>query len=718
MDQLRLIDWLVIGAFLVLTFGIGIWTARGIKQSSDFFLSGRKLGPALQFFINFGQMTDATGAPQLTSFVYQSGVSGVWLSFQTLFLTPIYWFSAIWFRRTRLVTGSDLFIDRFNSRGLARTFAWYFVFLVPMYMGLGNIVSYKVAASMFSKPESAYTAGEKESVAKFYRFQDLRAKLEKNTIAPEEKVELRELDSLNNRGLLLSFVSYIKPIPFYIGYTLFVAGYIILGGIKGAALADALQGILIIILSALMIPIGLRKVGGLSGLHHQVPDVMFRLFGSDLSGLGWLTVFAYVLNGVASLPAPTWITNNAAARNETALRVGMLGGAFCKRLIMIAWMFCALLAVAILPHGISDPDQAWGMLSTDLLAPGLLGLMISGMLLGHMPLVAVAAVNFSATFTRNIYEEIVPERSPKHYLFVAQASIIGVLIAGVLVALLFTGILEIYTAILTFVTFMGTIAWLIYFWRGLTAQAVAVGLVIWIVLMGIVPWILPQFESFRENPILTQRTVGTPDHPATAMFFDSVAQVDPRDPASPWEGLRRFNVENFIVCELGLPLQNFTKPELKAIPFFFSAFAPAMILITLSYLIPVNWRRKKPAPRPAQGAIFDSQSEDVRAQIRRLVEGNRSLLFNDYETPEEEALRIRRFYAKLQTPIGPTEEEDERELLLSFMNPERFDHLKLFPRSNWQLSVWSRQDIIGFGACCLGVLLLLGLLIFLLGWGA
>jgi Na+/proline symporter len=718
MEQLHLIDWLVIGLFLALTFGIGIWTSRGIKKSSDFFLSGRKLGPALQFFINFGQMTDATGAPQLTSFVYQTGISGVWLSFQTLFLTPIFWFSSIWFRRTRLVTGSDLFIDRFNSRGLARTFAWYFVFLVPMSIGLGNIVSYKVAASMFSKPESAYTSEEKDSVSKFYELQQLRSKQDKNTITPEEKVELRQLDSLNNRGQLTSFVSYIKPVPFYIGYTTFVAGYIILGGLKGAALADALQGILIIILSGLMIPIGMTKVGGLEGLHRQVPDFMFRLFGSDLSGLGWLTVVAYVLNGIASLPAPTWITNNAAARNETALRVGMLGGAFCKRLIMIAWMFCALLAVALLPHGISDPDQAWGMLSTQLLGPGLLGLMISGMLLGHMPLVAVASVNFSATFTRNIYEEIVPERSPEHYLFVAQVSIIGVLIAGILVALLFTGILEIYTAILTFVTFMGTIAWLIYFWKGLTAQAVAVGLVLWVILMGVVPWVLPQFQSFRENPVLTQRTEATPGHPATAMFFDAVAQVDPRDPDSPWEGLRRFNVENFIVYELGLPLQNFTKPELKAIPFVFSAFAPAIILISLSYLIPRNWGIRKPRPRPAHPIAVDSQSEDIQAQIRRLVQGDRSLLFNDYETPEEAELRIRRFYAKMHTPIGYTEEADEKELYLSFTNPGRFDHLKIFPNSDWQMTVWSWQDIIGFGSCCIGVGLILCFLLFLLGWGA
>jgi Na+/proline symporter len=717
MEQLHLIDWLVIAGFMVLTFGIGIWTARGIKQSSDFFLSGRKLGPALQFFINFGQMTDATGAPQLTSFVYQSGVSGVWLSFQTLFLTPIYWFSSIWFRRTRLVTGSDLFIDRFNSRALARTFAWYFVFLVPMYMGLGNIVSYKVAASMFAKPESAYTAQEKESVAGFSRFQELRARLDHNTITPVERSEYLRLDSLNNRGQLLSFASYVQPIPFYVGYTLFVAGYIILGGIKGAALADALQGILLIILSAVMLPIGLSRVGGLSGLHHQVPDFMFRLFGADLTGLGWLTILAYVLNGVASLPAPTWITNNAAARNETALRVGLLGGAFCKRLIMIAWMFCALLAVAILPHGISDPDQAWGLLSTHLLGPGLLGLMISGMLLGHMPLVAVAAVNFSATFTRNIYEELLPSRSSRHYLLVAQASIIGVLIAGILVALLFTGILEIYTAILTFVTFMGTVTWLIYFWKGLTARAVGAGLIIWVILMGVVPWILPKFAAFRESPLLTQRTVAAPGHPPMAMFFDAVALVDPADPRSPWEGLRRFNVENFIVYELGLPVQNFTRAEIKAVPFVFSAFAPAVILIALSYLLPRR-ARKREAAVPGRHAAPDSHSEGVEAQIRRLVQGNRSLLFNDTETPEEEQLRIRRFYAKMLTPIGYTEEADEKELLLSFNDPGRFDHLKIFPRSDWQITKWSREDLIGFLACCIGVGLVLALLLFLLGWGA
>jgi hypothetical protein len=202
-----------------------------------------------------------------------------------------------------------------------------------------------------------------------------------------------------------------------------------------------------------------------------------------------------------------------------------------------------------------------------------------------------------------------------------------------------------------------------------------------------------------------------------AMFFDAVALVDPADPRSPWEGLRRFNVENFIVYELGLPVQNFTRAEIKAVPFVFSAFAPAVILIALSYLLPRR-ARKREAAVPGRHAAPDSHSEGVEAQIRRLVQGNRSLLFNDTETPEEEQLRIRRFYAKMLTPIGYTEEADEKELLLSFNDPGRFDHLKIFPRSDWQITKWSREDLIGFLACCIGVGLVLALLLFLLGWGA
>ena len=97
--------------------------------------------------------------------------------------------------------------------------------------------------------------------------------------------------------------------------------------------------------------------------------------------------------------------------------------------MIVAWIFCGLLAVGLLSGktAISDPDYAWGALSKNLLPPGLMGLMLSGMLLGHMPTVGVSAVSVSGLTTRNLYEPLFKGKSEKHYLRVGQISIIVVL---------------------------------------------------------------------------------------------------------------------------------------------------------------------------------------------------------------------------------------------------------------------------------------------------
>src|SRR6185369_12129740 len=70
------------------------------------------------------------------------------------------------------------------------------------------------------------------------------------------------------------------------------------------------------------------------------------------------------------------------ARDENTARFGMLVGGFTKRLVLICWMLCGLLAVAILSgtSKLDKPDLAWGALSTHLLPVGLIGIMLSGML--------------------------------------------------------------------------------------------------------------------------------------------------------------------------------------------------------------------------------------------------------------------------------------------------------------------------------------------------
>ena len=109
----------------------------------------------------------------------------------------------------------------------------------------------------------------------------------------------------------------------------------------------------------------------------------------------------------------------------------MISGGFTKRFVLIAWMLCGLIAIATFSGGLSDPDNAWGLLSKTLLGPGLMGLMLSGILLGHMPAVGVSAVAVSGLFTRNIYEPLVRGRSEEHYLRVGQFAVAFVLAAAV-----------------------------------------------------------------------------------------------------------------------------------------------------------------------------------------------------------------------------------------------------------------------------------------------
>ena len=167
---MNIIDLVIILAFLIAVLAVGVWVSRGVKQESDFYLGGRTLGKPLQFFLNFGNSTNSTGAGLLASNVYNQGAGGMWIGFQTLFITPFFWFTQLWFRRARLTTMADLFVDRFNSKALASAYALFNIFIALFLMGTGNFIAFKVASAMVVKPPSAYTVQERQSVDEFNEY--------------------------------------------------------------------------------------------------------------------------------------------------------------------------------------------------------------------------------------------------------------------------------------------------------------------------------------------------------------------------------------------------------------------------------------------------------------------------------------------------------------------------------------------------------------------
>ena len=88
--SLHVIDLIILFAYLVIVVYFGHRASKAASDGEGFFLAGRKLGKLYQFLLNFGNSTDANGAVSTASLVYQQGVSGVWLSLQTLFMNPYY----------------------------------------------------------------------------------------------------------------------------------------------------------------------------------------------------------------------------------------------------------------------------------------------------------------------------------------------------------------------------------------------------------------------------------------------------------------------------------------------------------------------------------------------------------------------------------------------------------------------------------------------------
>jgi SSS family solute:Na+ symporter len=265
---------------------------------------------------------------------------------------------------------------------------------------------------------------------------------------------------------------------------------------------------LIITFSMILIPIGLHKIGGFSGLHASVPDYMFELFGSvTMSEYAWYTILGMVFANLVSIIAVApGMQTAGSAKNEMTARFGMIGGMFFKRFIMIFWALAGLLAIGLYTGILHDPDLIWGYMSKDLLFPGAIGLMLVGILAANMSTLDAGAVSYSALFIKNIYQPFKPEKSEKHYLFVGRIAIGVTLLGGIAVALYVNNLLELFKYIISIPAIYGASIWLGFIWRRLTKTAVITQVVLCLVIYAIIPNLFPTLNWAKYKPTFLQET--------------------------------------------------------------------------------------------------------------------------------------------------------------------------------------------------------------------
>ena len=452
--SLHILDILVVVAYLVAVVWIGRRASGGTKSEDGFFLAGRKLGKLYQFFLNFGNATEPQGAVSTASFVYQQGAPGSWLSFQTVFMNPYFWFMNVWFRRVRLTTVSDLFEDRYASRGLSLFYATFQILVACVFLGFGNVTAYKIASSLVVKTEAQWTAADRASVEGYRELKQMETVNRYFETKEEAKAFFQQRDALRERdarGELHSYITILNDVAFYAVFTLVVGSYIVLGGMAAAAVNEGLQSVLIIVFSLLLIPTGLVAIGGWKQLAAKVPARMFDLFGSG--GTEQFSVVSLCAILLVSIIQNGGLSHNmgicGSAKNEFAARSGV-SGTYLKRFMIILWAFAGLIAVAMFGvGGLSDPDATWGAMSNQLLGPGLVGLMLAGVLAGTMSTLAAKALAISSLFVRNVYRQIWPGLDQVRGVFYARCTIVAVLILGTLAAMLMGSFYDIVNIVLT-----------------------------------------------------------------------------------------------------------------------------------------------------------------------------------------------------------------------------------------------------------------------------
>ena len=690
---LHWIDSLILVAYIVAVLAIGRKFSHAVKGEGDFFLGGRSLGRWLQFFLSFGNMTDPGQATTTASSVYRQGAGGAWLALITLFLTPYYWFMYVWFRRVRLTTMADLFADRFGSKFLATLYAvtMLLIAIISVIAG-GNVMALKTLQPLMVKEPAAYTVTEQAMVANYHEFSDLRKQRQTAALSPQAEARYDTLRDTYNRGELQPYVTYLKPVAFYLVSTSLVAVFIMLGGLKASAVVDAIQAILVVLISLVLIPFGLWKIGGVTALHEKVPAVMFNVFGGDAaSEYTWYSIGALLLVQLIGIGgAQHHMAISGSAKDEMAARLGVVTGGFSKRFITIAWAFCGLIAIALFGPNLSDPDQAWGLMTRELLPVGLIGIMITGILGGKIALLGAQCVVLSGLVVKNLYEPLLPGRTEKHYMLVARLAVPVLLAIGVLIGLFLNSVVAILKFAIVLLLVWGVPITLLFVWRRVTEIAVRVQVFATLFLIAIVPWVVSSTPSLAQSPALTvmtrERIITTQVaataadvaagkatavgvmiektrriEPVSVYFEEGIVRADPKDPNSPKTGKGLFRTEVYLLSLVGCDVTQFSAAALLTTRYLVDLMIPIVLIIGVSLL-----------------------------------------------TQPTDPARVARFYVRLKTPVAATLEADAREVEVSYASPTRFDHQKLFPGSSWEFTKWDKHDTLGFIACCalVGVVLL------------
>ena len=402
----------MLAGYLIGITSFGLWLSHRTRTSGGYFLGDRKLPWWVMVGQAFGTGTHAEQPVAQAGATFDQGFATIWFQWKNMLITPLYWLMAPWYRRSGRTTIAEIIEDRYGRK---------LAFAYTLFGIASFVLSQGVMLKGAGKVISVATGGE----------------------------------MLSANGVVI-----VMTIAFLL--------YSFLGGLIASAYTDFVQSFLIITLSFLLIPLGLREVGGFAGMRKALPGNFFVLY-SSVSEMNAFTIAMLALNGFVGITAqPHMLSMCGTGATERAGRIGQTYGAIMKRFCTIGWALTGLIAATLVfQRGVKLPDaeQAFGYASRALLGPGLVGLMVACVMAANMSACSNLMVNSGALFTRNLWLNYLnPYANDHQLLWVGRVSgfvttslaiLFALTVGNVLYAFLF---LETIAALFG-VMFLGGILW-------------------------------------------------------------------------------------------------------------------------------------------------------------------------------------------------------------------------------------------------------------------
>ena len=422
------LDYTIIAVYFVVVIGIGFWYKRRASRGLDsYFLAGKSMHWLALAMSGSVATFDITGTMWIVALLYLFGMKSMWNHWMWGFLMAAFFMSYMgkWVRRSRVMTGAEWMVTRFGDGpdGRSARMSYTLMAVVTLagfigyaFQGIGRFAAVYVDFENLAKP----WADASPWIANLASF------------CAQHELEVCAVTVFTITTL-----------------------YVLLGGLYSVVITNVIQTVILTVASILIAVVAYVHLSpgelaaatptdgtSMTSLLPQwqlenAADLPKDYAGYELFGA---LVLVWVVKGLLlNLGGPGQMTDFQLFLSTRSPRDAAKVGAAWSGFLIVRWAMCMGIAMLAITKGLDlvtakgevDAEAVMPKVLEMYLTPGVLGLVIAGLLAAFMSTFS-ATVNAGASYiVRDLYQPLLrPQASQRHLIRASYVATVGLVVVG------------------------------------------------------------------------------------------------------------------------------------------------------------------------------------------------------------------------------------------------------------------------------------------------